>query len=168
VTGRFISICAAALLICGTALLPAQDKIALPGGSTNTRSAAVEYLYPEQVRVTAGKPTDVALHFRVATGMHINSHQPRQEELIPTVFSVPNGMGVKLLSVQYPQGENYALAQSPETKLSVYTGEFTLQSRIIAEAGNHLVEAKLRYQACDNNACMPPKTVTVAIDVIAK
>jgi hypothetical protein len=30
------------------------------------------------------------------------------------------------------------------------------------------MEAKLRYQACDNNACMPPKTITVPIDVIAK
>jgi hypothetical protein len=38
----------------------------------------------------------------------------------------------------------------------------------VATAGNHLVEAKLRYQACDNNQCLPPKTITVAIDVISK
>jgi len=30
------------------------------------------------------------------------------------------------------------------------------------------VEAKLRFQACDQNACMPPKTITVPIDVIGK
>jgi hypothetical protein len=28
------------------------------------------------------------------------------------------------------------------------------------------VEAKLRYQACNNDTCMPPKTITVPIDVI--
>jgi hypothetical protein len=38
----------------------------------------------------------------------------------------------------------------------------------VAEAGNHLVEAKLHFQACDKNICMPPKTIPVAIDVIGK
>jgi hypothetical protein len=50
----------------------------------------------------------------------------------------------------------------------VYTGEFTIQARIMAPAGNHLIEAKLRYQACDKNICLPPKTIPVAIDVIGK
>ena len=35
-------------------------------------------------------------------------------------------------------------------------------------AGDHLVEAKLRYQACDEAQCMPPKTITVPIDVVGK
>ena len=56
----------------------------------------------------------------------------------------------------------------PTTKLSVYTGEFIIQARIVAAAGNHLVEGKLHYQACDNNQCMPPKTITVPITVIAR
>jgi hypothetical protein len=56
----------------------------------------------------------------------------------------------------------------PTTKLSVYSGEFILQARIVATAGNHLVEGKLRYQACDQNQCMPPKTIDVPIDVIGK
>jgi hypothetical protein len=38
----------------------------------------------------------------------------------------------------------------------------------VAIAGEHLIEARLRYQACDQKACMPPKTITVPIDVIAK
>jgi len=60
------------------------------------------------------------------------------------------------------------LPLDPKTKLSVYTGEFIIQARIVASAGEHLVEARLHYQACDNNACMPPKTITAAIDVIGK
>ncbi len=68
----------------------------------------------------------------------------------------------------YPAGSEFTLPLDPETKLSVYTGEFTIQVRIVATAGNHLVEAKLRYQACDKDACMPPKTITVPIDVIGK
>ena len=48
------------------------------------------------------------------------------------------------------------------------TVEFTIQAKIVAQAGDHMVEAKLHYQACDANACLPPKTITVPIDVIGK
>jgi len=132
------------------------------------KGAAVEYLFPEQVAVTAGMPSDVALHFRIAQGLHINSHTPKEEFLIPTTFSIPDGTGVRLDKVTYPAGEEFTLSLDPGTKLSVYTGEFTIQTRIAAAAGNHLIEGKLRFQACDKNACMPPKTIPVAIDVIGK
>jgi hypothetical protein len=132
------------------------------------KGAAVEYLYPEQVTVAAGKANIVVLHFRIAPGMHINSHTPKDEFLIPTVFSIPDGVGVRLEETNYPVGTEFTLPVDPSTKLSVYTGEFAIQARIEAEPGEHLVEAKLRFQACDKSACMPPKTITVAIDVIGK
>jgi hypothetical protein len=137
-------------------------------GRSITKPAAVEYLFPEQVTMPAGKVSKVSLHFRIAQGLHINSHAPREEYLIPTAFSIPEGSGVKLDEATYPAGTDFALPLDPQTKLSVYTGEFTIEARIVAAAGDHLVEARLRYQACDNNACMPPKTITATIDVIGK
>ena len=68
----------------------------------------------------------------------------------------------------YPAGLDYTLPLDPTEKLNVYTGEFVIEARLVAAAGDHLVEAKLRYQACDENACMPPKTITVPIDVAGK
>ena len=132
------------------------------------KSAAVTYLFPEQVTVAAGKPVEVDLHFRVAPGLHINSHKPVDDFLIPTTFSIPDGVGIRLLGVSYPQGSMTALAADPATKLSVYTGELVLRARIEAAAGNHLVEGRLRYQSCDNNQCMPPATAIAAIDVIGR
>ena len=132
------------------------------------KGAAVEYLYPEQVTVAAGKPSDVSLHFRIAQGLHINSHTPKDDFLIPTTFSIPDGAGVRLESAAYPQGKDFTLPAEPGNKLSVYTDEFVIQARIVAPAGNHLVEAKLHFQACDKNICLPPKTIPVAIDVIGK
>ena len=137
-------------------------------GRTAAKPEAVSYLFPEQVSVTAGKPGTVALHFRVAQGLHINSHTPSDDSLIPTVFSIPAGAGVQLSSASYPPGAQFALAIDPKTRLSVYTGEFIVRARIVATPGNHLIEGKLRYQACDNNECMPPRTITVPIDVIGK
>ena len=112
--------------------------------------------------------TPIALHFRIAPGVHINSHTPRQEEFIPTALSISEGSGVRLDGAVYPPGAEFTLPIDPSTKLSVYTGEFIIQARIVAAAGDHLVEARLRYQACDNNSCMPPRTITVPIDVIGK
>lgn len=75
---------------------------------------------------------------------------------------------MKLEAARYPPGTDFALPLDPGTKLNVYTGEFTIQAHIVATSGDHLVEAKLHYQACDKSACMPPKTITVPIDVIGK
>ncbi len=132
------------------------------------KGAAVEYLFPEQVTLAAGKASEVNLHFRIAQGLHINSHTPKDEFLIPTTFSIPEGAGARLDGANYPAGADFTLPLDPTNKLSVYTGEFTIQARIVATAGNHLVEGKLRFQACDKDACFPPKTIPVAIDVIGK
>jgi hypothetical protein len=132
------------------------------------KSNSVQYLYPEQVNVPQGQPTPVALHFRVAAGLHINSHAPREEFLIPTVLSFPAESGVRLDAADYPAGSDLTLASDPGDKLSVYTGDFTIQTRIVAAPGEHLVEAKLHYQACDKSVCLPPKTITVPIDVVGK
>jgi hypothetical protein len=156
----------AAALAMGLAGVLAQAQ--MPAGRSISRAAAVEYLYPEQVTVPAGKPAAVALHFRIAPGLHINSHTPSEEELIPTTFSIPEDSGVRLDGAVYPPGGDFHLPLDPKTTLSVYTGEFTIQARIVAAPGDHLVEARLRYQACDNSSCMPPKTITVAIDVVGK
>ncbi len=177
------SVAAAAGLILVTALIFAASALASAQNSAQTQTlgsllggteaparkpAAVRYLYPEQVSLAAGKPGAVRLHFRVAPGVHINSHTPRGEYLIPTTLTIPAGSGVRLEEAVYPPGAEYRPPQDPKTRLSVYAGEFTVQARLVAEAGDHLVEAKLRYQACENNACMPPKTIIAAIDVIGK
>ena len=136
-----------------------------PARSIN-KQAAVEYLFPEQVTIPAGKASTVVLHFRIAPGLHINSHVPKDDYLIPTALSIPAGSGVRLEQAIYPAGTDFVLPIDPKTKLNVYTGEFTIEAHMVATAGDHLVEAKLRFQACDQDACMPPKTITAAIDVI--
>jgi hypothetical protein len=159
---------ATAALLLGA--LAAHAQVIPPAAQNRSiiTTDAVQYLFPEQVTVPAGKATPVTLHFRVAQGLHINSHTPSDDFLIPTDFSIPDGMGVRLGAATYPPGKIISLAFDPKTKLSVYTGEFDIQVRIIATPGNHLVQGKLHYQACDQNQCMPPKTINVPIDVIGK
>jgi hypothetical protein len=164
--GVFVSVIAA--LAVGALAAHGQSLSSHAQSRPLVKTDAVTYLFPEQVSVPAGKPAQVALHFRIAQGLHINSHTPSDDFLIPTTFSIPDGSGVRLDSATYPAGTVMTLPIDPATKLSVYTGEFIIQARVVATAGNHLVQGKLHYQACDNNQCMPPKTIAVAIDVIGK
>ena len=152
----------------GAAVTHAQLLPDASQSRSSSKGEAVRYLFPEQVTVAAGKPSSVALHFRIIEGMHINSHTPSDEFLIPTVYTIPDGDGVKLAVANYPTGANITLPSDPKTKLNVYSGEFIIQAQIIAPRGNHLVQGKLRYQACNDTQCLPPKTITVPIDVIGK
>jgi hypothetical protein len=171
-------ICVAAALAIGLGALGAADIEGQfvsnsPRNNSVLKTEPVQYLFPEQVSVPAGKLTPVTLHFRVAQGLHINSHTPSDKFLIPTDFSIPegvgpDGMGVRLGAATYPHGTVISLAFDPSTKLSVYTGEFAIEARIVATPGNHLVQGKLHYQACDQNECLPPKTIDVPINVVGK
>jgi hypothetical protein len=158
----------AALIVAST--LASHAQLVSPNAQNRSviKTDAVRYLFPEQLTLPAGKPSQVALHFRVAEGLHINSHTPSDEYLIPTDFSIPDGSGAKLLAATYPTGSIITLPMDPKTRLSVYTGEFIIQARISATPGNHLVQGKLHYQACDQSQCLPPKTINVAIDIIGK
>ena len=164
-TRRGAGIRIATVLGLGMAVLLSHAQV---DDSKLFKGSAVQYIFPEQVTLAAGKASDVTLHFRVAAGYHINSHTPREEFLIPTTFSIPDGTGVRLDKAIYPAGTDFTLPLDPSDKLSVYNNEFTIQARIVAEAGNHLVEGKLRFQACDKSACLPPRTIPVAFNVVGK
>src|ERR1700678_1508519 len=114
--------------VCGFASGMALGIGALPvwsQASSSSRSllkgAAVEYLYPEQVMVSAGKPIEGALDFRIAEGLHINSHTPEDECLSPPSLGIPDGEGGRLETATYPNGTEFTLPADPATKLNVYT-----------------------------------------------
>lgn len=121
------------------------------------------------VIVHPGHNTPVQFTFHVKPGFHINSNKPMTEELIPTVlsFSLPEDLVVGRL--QYPAGTLTSFPFDPTQKLSVYSGDFVVKGVLIAQpkalAGPYTVHAELKYQACDNNACYPPKKLPIAFNV---
>jgi hypothetical protein len=158
-----------AVVLCGVAV---AQQMHLPwqtgNQNSNTPKQSVEFLYPLQLKLPAGKPTEVALHFRVLPGLHINAHVPSDKSYIPTTLVLPAGSSVKVSSVVFPAGQPFAFKAFPQDKLSVYEGEFTVHAKITATRGDHLLNAALRYQACDanTNSCYPPRKAPVAIDIL--
>jgi len=122
----------------------------------------------EQQSVTAGKQSVLELHFRVVDGFHVNSHTPKSELLIPTQITLKPAVGVKMVTAEYPPGTSYSFAADPSEKLDVYSGAFTVKLPVVAERGEHTVDGTLRYQACDQAACYPPKSLPVEVIFTAK
>jgi hypothetical protein len=125
------------------------------------------------VTVAQGKSATASLMFRVANGYHINSNQPKSEFLIPTVLKVDATTDIVIGKTTYPQGKDMSFAFAPDEKLNVYTGDFSLDVLVrplhSVTVGKYVVRGTLKYQACDNSACYPPKQLPVSFDVkIAK
>jgi hypothetical protein len=147
-----------------------EQPLPLPGGANQRGNgvAAVEFLYPEKVNVPAKRAAQVDLHFRVADGLHINSHAPTDKTLIPARLAVVEVEGLNVTAVDFPPGTEYAPQFAPREKLSVYSGEFILHAHLTAQPGEHALAGALRYQACDANSCRPPNSIPVSISIIAQ
>ena len=113
--------------------------------------------------------TMVSLNFHVPPGYHINSNTPKSEFLIPTALKMDIPTDIVLGKIEYPAGEDASFPFSPDEKLSVYTGDFTISLGVhpmkSVVPGKYLMHGVLRYQACDNAACYPPKNLPVSFEV---
>lgn len=140
------------------------QEIKLDGDSPAKKPHLV--LLTDGVDVKPGSEQMVELRFRVDPGYHINSHSPMDDLLIPTTLKFMPGT-VKVVGTEYPKGEIIKLLGNGEG-LDVYQGEFKVQVRLVAPRGFSTMTGTVRYQACDNEACFPPKTLAVKLAVTAK
>ena len=156
--------------LLAAAVLPAAASQQLPWqAAPDAAKDPVQYEYPEQVQLAAGRAREVELHFRIRDGLHINSHRPLDTSLIRTELIVAEPAGLDVQAVLFPEGVAYSSAAFPNEKLSVYSGEIVLRARIVAaHPGEQLLQAALRYQACDASTCFPPKKAPVALDVVVR
>jgi len=149
----------AVLSVC----LPAQISLSAPA-----KPKAYVVYAPEAQTIPAKKPATLELRFQIVDGYHVNSHKPASDFLIPTVVTLEPAAGVKISEPQYPAGKPYAFSFDPGTKLDVYVGTFTVKLPVVVSAGEHTLDGTLKYQACDNASCYPPRTVPLKVLFNAK
>jgi hypothetical protein len=160
IRGQGLGVLAGVLLCVGAA--GAQSIVGLPAAPTG--KGHVTYA-AEVIEVAAGKPSVVELRFRVDEGFHVNSHTPASDLLIPTVLKLEDAAGVQVVSEEYPKGAAFHLA---DDTLDVYQGEFRVRLRVVVPKGQSTLTGGLRYQACDNAACFPPRTLPVKVAITGK
>ena len=69
---------------------------------------SVQFLAPVEADVPANTSSIVELHFRVADGLHINSHVPHGASLIPTQVMVADSTGLTTQNIDFPAGVDTA------------------------------------------------------------
>lgn len=122
---------------------------------------------PSPVVTVAGPGSlQVPVAIRIRRGYHINSDRPNDPYLIPTVLAW-NDTPFRVESIVYPRSEEvrYDFSDQP---LSVYSSRIEIVTTFRVESlpqGLDELTGTFRFQACNDKACLPPKTIGVTVPV---
>ena len=122
---------------------------------------------PPRVQLGVGETVQVSLLISIAPGWHINSVQPDVPFLIPTELQLDAPPGVKV-EVAWPAPELVSLPLSQEP-LELYQGDLEVSLTLFGEEGlaAGTLSAVLRYQACNDEVCVPPVELQLSLPVEA-
>jgi thiol:disulfide interchange protein DsbD len=119
--------------------------------------------FAEADGVRAGATTRVALTVTLPEGLHVQSDQPRDPSLIPTVLTVEPPAGIRVTSLVFPHPKDFKLEGQSEP-LAVFERDFVVGAELSLDSGvaegEVVIPARLRYQACDDKVCFQPRTET--------
>jgi hypothetical protein len=116
-------------------------------------------------RLPAGSTCRIAMILNIQDGWHINQNPAQPDSMIATRFTLkPTKQGTKLVDVKYPKGHKITAAGFDEPVI-VYDGQVVLFGTLdIPESAAGKIEEfelLIRYQACSESRCEPPKTLTL-------
>ncbi|QYU67774.1 protein-disulfide reductase DsbD N-terminal domain-containing protein [Leptolyngbya sp. 15MV] len=98
--------------------------------------------------------------------LHVNSSRPNSEYLIPTSVALSTSGGVVVSRVTYPRGVNRRF-QFSDKPINVYEGTvsfpFTVRVPSNFRGNTVTVNAVVRYQACNDEVCFPPRVRNITM-----
>jgi DsbC/DsbD-like thiol-disulfide interchange protein len=167
----WFGMCAACLALgIATWHAPHVHAASIPQDASAPMAAATivkPHVFVSVDRVPRGTEFQAAVVVEIARGYHMNSHKPTDPYLIPTTFTAEIPAGIELRDTVYPAGKLEKFSFSPNKPLDVYTESVTLRLRLSAQESAQLgattIPATLRYQACNDSACLPPVKVPVSV-----
>jgi len=116
--------------------------------------------------IERGKSARGRVVLSIPGGLHVNSRRPASEYAIPTVVTVRGPRGVRVSRVTYPRGKNRKF-QFSENLINVYEGRTTFPFTVTVPAnfrGKTIrVNVAVRYQACTDEVCYPPRTKNIVL-----
>lgn len=107
-----------------------------------------------------GRATRGTIVLSIPGHLHVNSSRPNSEYLIPTSIRL-SANGGRVSNVTYPRGVNRKF-QFSDKPINVYEGTIRFPFTVTVPAnyrGNTVtVKATVRYQACTDEVCYPPRS----------
>jgi thiol:disulfide interchange protein DsbD len=139
------------LLLCVASVLPVE--------AVNEPDLKPEVVLSTN-KIVAGERFQVSVVLNIPAPWHINAN-PAGEDLIPTELTLP----APVTRVVYPKAKEVTVEWS-ETPVPLYEGRTVLAVEGVApkNAGKIKVTGQLRFQACDDKTCLPPRSVPVVIE----
>lgn len=120
-------------------------------------------------KLVPGAPFRVAVVVELIKPWHANANPVNDPNLIPTTITWQVPASVVIERTIYPPGKPVKLEWS-NTPVLLYEGRVVIfaEGRVAKNAprGPVKIEGRLRYQSCDDQTCLPPKTVPVAIETM--
>jgi Thiol:disulfide interchange protein DsbD, N-terminal len=121
----------------------------------------------------AGSAVKAAVAAEVAPGYHINDHVPSLDYLIPTEVKLDAVKPISIGPAIYPKGvpQKFAFLDTP---ISVYQGKLVVGMLVKVDGGAapgiYTLKGALSYQACNEQACLPPARLplTLAVKVVPR
>ncbi len=138
---------------------PPSSPVSVTGrpAGTGARSAARLPRSDDRVRVRLERdprqPLNLTIQLVIDEGWHVNANPASLPFLIPTAVEFRDG--VQPERIHYPPGKAFHPAFSDEA-LSVYEGRVEIKARLAREADLAAASVAVRYQACDQQRCLPP------------
>ena len=118
----------------------------------------------EQQAIQPGQTMTLVLRVELPENIHVQSDQPRDPFVIPTLLAFTLPEGVTLQEITYPASTDFLLA-GQEEPLAVFETEFTIEVQMALAAdvspGEMVVPGRFLYQACDDRVCFAPATAAV-------
>ncbi len=118
----------------------------------------------EKQAIQPGQTVTLALGVELPENVHVQSDEPRDPFVIPTLLTFTLPAGVTVEEITYPEATDFLLAGQDEP-LTVFEHEFTIAVRLALDAdvspGDLVVSGSLLYQACDDRVCFAPATAAV-------
>jgi hypothetical protein len=143
-----------------TLLLAALSLPLLPQSKGVLTVSAVDKL-----TIQRGATGEVKIAAQLQPGYHVNSNTPSEDYLIPLKLTwAKEPLQAEQVVYPKPQSEKYDFSPTP---LSVFSGNFEIVTRFKAPSdarnGPAIMNGKLRYQACNNKECLPPRTIEIPV-----
>lgn len=97
----------------------------------------------------------------IPNGLHVQSNKPLDKFLIATKLDVETPSGMTVGPITYPRALMRTLKFS-KGKVAVFEGRAPIRFNVTIPAnysgGSGEIKGKLRFQACNDDACFPPIT----------
>jgi DsbC/DsbD-like thiol-disulfide interchange protein len=110
-----------------------------------------------------GPERELVLTVALERGWHVNASDPDREYLIPTKLEIDAPPGTTVAGIRYPEPVVHSLAFAPGMPLRLYEGTFAITVRLAGDLPKRF-DARLGYQACNAETCLPPKTLAVPFE----